>query len=311
MAKYEKLAIETRHVGSIPITRSKPTTPNRIKGLLHNARREWGVLQHSPTTSARPFKLVHAPASMPARYPLLSNPAPTTEQIYRSPKRGVFAPRNRGTISSMRAPSQSSPEGHAAHARGTRNSFAALWCLVSSRGVGRWLVQPGNLWRVAAWRGQMSPFSLARLASQGGIPFFGARGKSAIALAVNNEQPPRPRLREEGKTAKQVSNALQNGRKLSVDTKQIPPQYSATNEENIMNLAKLNSLGSRLFFIIALVLFAVAVVERGARALGCTILQGSYTAGRILEFSALMVIFVIALLLRQIRDELRKDKQAQ
>jgi hypothetical protein len=77
---------------------------------------------------------------------------------------------------------------------------------------------------------------------------------------------------------------------------------------NIMNLAKLNSLGSRLFFVTALVLLAVAVLERAARVIGCTILQGSYTAGRMLEFSALLVIFVIALLLRQIREELRKNK---
>ena len=75
-----------------------------------------------------------------------------------------------------------------------------------------------------------------------------------------------------------------------------------------MNLAKLNSLGSRLFFIAALVLLALAVLERAAHVIGLTILQGTYTAGRMLEFSALLVIFVIALLLRQIREELRKDK---
>ena len=99
-----------------------------------------------------------------------------------------------------------------------------------------------------------------------------------------------------------------NDRKLLADTKQTPPQYANTNKEHIMNLAKLNSLGSRLFFVAALVLFAIAVLERAARVMGCTILQGSYTAGRMLEFSALLVIFVIALLLRQIREELRKNK---
>ena len=75
-----------------------------------------------------------------------------------------------------------------------------------------------------------------------------------------------------------------------------------------MNIAKLNSLASRLFFVAALVLLALAVLERAAVIMGHTILQGSYTAGRMLEFSALLVTFVIALLLRQIREELRKTK---
>jgi len=75
-----------------------------------------------------------------------------------------------------------------------------------------------------------------------------------------------------------------------------------------MNMEKLNSMGSRLFFITALVLLAIAVLERAAHLLGYTILQGAYTAGRMLEFSALLVTFVIALLLRQIREELKKSK---
>jgi hypothetical protein len=75
-----------------------------------------------------------------------------------------------------------------------------------------------------------------------------------------------------------------------------------------MNMEKLNSMGSRLFFITALVLLAIAVLERVAHLLGYTILQGAYTAGRMLEFSALLVTFVIALLLRQIREELKKSK---
>jgi hypothetical protein len=72
-------------VGSIPITRSTPTTTNRINGLLHCARREWSTLQQPPTTSARPFNLVHVPISMPARYALLSNPALIAEQMFSCP----------------------------------------------------------------------------------------------------------------------------------------------------------------------------------------------------------------------------------
>ncbi|MEK7707158.1 MAG: hypothetical protein AAB380_04095 [Verrucomicrobiota bacterium] len=75
-----------------------------------------------------------------------------------------------------------------------------------------------------------------------------------------------------------------------------------------MDIAKLNSLVSRLFFAAALVLLAIAVLEKAANLMGHTILGGSYTPGRLFELSTLLVIFVIALLLRQIREELKKNK---
>lgn len=71
---------------------------------------------------------------------------------------------------------------------------------------------------------------------------------------------------------------------------------------------KLNSLVSRLFFAAAFLLMSIAVLERAANFIGYTITRGSYTAGRLLEMSALFVIFVIALLLRQIREDLKKNK---
>ena len=76
-----------------------------------------------------------------------------------------------------------------------------------------------------------------------------------------------------------------------------------------MNLNKLNSMVSRIFFGAAFVLFAVAVMERVLNLVDVSILKGSYTAGRLVEFSGILMVFVIALLLRQMRDELRK-KQA-
>ena len=42
--------------------------------------------------------------------------------------------------------------------------------------------------------------------------------------------------------------------------------------------------------------------------MGFTVVLGAYTAGRMLEFSALLVTFVIALLLRQIREELKNKE---
>jgi hypothetical protein len=69
----------------------------------------------------------------------------------------------------------------------------------------------------------------------------------------------------------------------------------------------------RLLFIIAFGLLAIAVSEALANAFGYTITRGSYiagrlgyTAGRLLEFAALFAVFVVPLLLLQIRDQLKR-----
>lgn len=66
-------------------------------------------------------------------------------------------------------------------------------------------------------------------------------------------------------------------------------------------MGALTSLLNRLFFTAAFLLLAVAVLDRISNFFGYTILVG-YPAGRLLEFSAIMLLFVIALLLRQTRD---------
>jgi len=73
-----------------------------------------------------------------------------------------------------------------------------------------------------------------------------------------------------------------------------------------MDLEKINSLISRLFFASAFVLLILAALERVANLMNYTILRGSYTAGRLLEFSAILAIFVVVLLLRQVRELLKK-----
>ncbi len=72
-----------------------------------------------------------------------------------------------------------------------------------------------------------------------------------------------------------------------------------------MNIDKLISAAGRPLFILALALLALGGVERLANAAGYTITGGSFTGGRLLEISALLATFVIAILLRQIRDEAR------
>ena len=72
-----------------------------------------------------------------------------------------------------------------------------------------------------------------------------------------------------------------------------------------MNLDKLIAAVGRPLFIIALMLLALAGVERAANVVGYTVTRSTFTAGRLLEISALLATFVIAILLRQIRDEAR------
>lgn len=69
-----------------------------------------------------------------------------------------------------------------------------------------------------------------------------------------------------------------------------------------MNIDKLSSLMSRVFFAASLLFLALAVVEKIANLSRQTILR-NYTPDKLLEVAATMMIFVIALLLRQIREE--------
>ncbi len=73
-----------------------------------------------------------------------------------------------------------------------------------------------------------------------------------------------------------------------------------------MSLDKWTSLLTRFFFFAAFALLALTVIERATNFYGYTILRGFYTGGRLLEFAAVLLIFVIALLLRQTREELKR-----
>ena len=69
-----------------------------------------------------------------------------------------------------------------------------------------------------------------------------------------------------------------------------------------MNIGNLYKIFARSLFFLALAILAVALIEVAANLLGYTVLRGGYTGGRLVELSAALVIFVIAVLLRQIRD---------
>jgi hypothetical protein len=70
-------------------------------------------------------------------------------------------------------------------------------------------------------------------------------------------------------------------------------------------MEKLTSIICRILFILAFVLTGIGVLEWLARHFGSTISGGLYDPGRLLEFSAMGLVFVIALQLREIKNQLR------
>jgi len=73
-----------------------------------------------------------------------------------------------------------------------------------------------------------------------------------------------------------------------------------------MSLEKFVSMASRLFFFGAFVLLGLAVLERGANAFGYTILH--FRGGRLLELAVVLLVFVIAMQVRELREELKRRR---
>lgn len=65
---------------------------------------------------------------------------------------------------------------------------------------------------------------------------------------------------------------------------------------------------ARTVFVMAFIGITVAFLELAGDIFNISITGGRYTAGRLLELSAALLVFVIAVLLRQIRDELRASR---
>jgi len=74
-----------------------------------------------------------------------------------------------------------------------------------------------------------------------------------------------------------------------------------------MSLEKLISMVSRFFFLGAFVLLGLALIEKLANVANYTILQ-QYRGGRLLDFAVVLLIFVIAMQLRQMKEDLRGRK---
>ncbi len=65
------------------------------------------------------------------------------------------------------------------------------------------------------------------------------------------------------------------------------------------------SIVNRALFLIAAAMFVVAMWEWVLQWFGYTLTWLPYSPGRLFELAAIMAVFVIMLLLRQIRDALR------
>ena len=70
-------------------------------------------------------------------------------------------------------------------------------------------------------------------------------------------------------------------------------------------MQQLTSIICRVLFVVAFLLAALGVWERLIRVFGYTIFRGTYEPWRLLEFSAVILLFVMALQLREIRMSLR------
>ena len=69
--------------------------------------------------------------------------------------------------------------------------------------------------------------------------------------------------------------------------------------------ATLTNMLCRVCFIVSLVMLFLALWDKLLRFFGWTMTWLPYEPGRLFELSALLMIFVIALLLKQIKDKLR------
>jgi hypothetical protein len=76
-----------------------------------------------------------------------------------------------------------------------------------------------------------------------------------------------------------------------------------------MILEKLISALCRLFFLGAFVLLGLGVIERIAFAAQYKVLLvGPFTGWRLLEIAVVLLVFVIAIQLREIKEELKRKK---
>jgi len=73
-------------------------------------------------------------------------------------------------------------------------------------------------------------------------------------------------------------------------------------------MKKLTSLICRILFIASFLIAGIAVWEKLANVMGLTLIRGYYANWQLLEYSAITLLFVIALQLREIKITLGIEK---
>jgi hypothetical protein len=71
-----------------------------------------------------------------------------------------------------------------------------------------------------------------------------------------------------------------------------------------MNLATVSEFTRRTFSLVSFGLLALAVLEKTCNVAGYTLVKGSVAPQRMLEYAAVLLLFVLAILLRDVRDKL-------
>ena len=71
-------------------------------------------------------------------------------------------------------------------------------------------------------------------------------------------------------------------------------------------MTRMSSVVNRVLFTAAFVLAGLAILEKLTNLLGYTFLGSNYEPSRLIELAVSALLFVIALLLREIRDALTK-----
>lgn len=72
-----------------------------------------------------------------------------------------------------------------------------------------------------------------------------------------------------------------------------------------MKMDKLLSIVNRIFFTIAFIFLLTAIIEWFLGLFNWTLSFVDYQAGRLFEFSGIFLLFVITILLRQMRENLK------
>lgn len=73
-----------------------------------------------------------------------------------------------------------------------------------------------------------------------------------------------------------------------------------------MNADSLSSLVARVFTIVSFLLLALAVLEGLSNMSGYTLVRGEFAPHQILQYAVVLLMFVVAVVLRQVRDRLPK-----